>query len=97
MNMYVEWSYAPQFLTLALDGSEWSVLLLRIFPLVPFRKEIGWAPEPVWTLWSLEKSLAPARDRILVIQPVTVLNELFWIYTFIHGSTTMPSHLLLPD
>jgi hypothetical protein len=32
-------------------------LPLRKEPPVPIGKEAGWAPEPVWTLWSREKPL----------------------------------------
>jgi hypothetical protein len=39
-------------------------------PLVPIELEAGWVPEPVWRLWSKEKSLAPARNWTLAIQPI---------------------------
>jgi hypothetical protein len=32
-------------------------------PRVHIEYESGWAPEPVWTLWSREKSLVPAENR----------------------------------
>jgi hypothetical protein len=32
--------------------------------------EAEWIPEPVWTLWSREKSLAPAGTRTPAVQPV---------------------------
>jgi hypothetical protein len=31
-------------------------------PSVPIAKEVGWTPEPVWTLWSREKSLCPCQE-----------------------------------
>jgi hypothetical protein len=39
-------------------------------PLVPTRWEAGWAIEPVWMLWSREKSPAPAGNRTPAIQPI---------------------------
>jgi hypothetical protein len=39
-------------------------------PPVSLRYNSGWAPEPVWTLWNREKSLAPVGNLILPIQPV---------------------------
>jgi hypothetical protein len=30
---------------------------------VPLSMEVGWAAEPVWTLWSREISHAPAENR----------------------------------
>jgi hypothetical protein len=59
---------APPFLTSALDGGEDSASRLGRFtpgkrtPL-PTGYEAEWAPEPVWTLWSTEKSLALAGNR----------------------------------
>jgi hypothetical protein len=38
-------------------------------PPVPIGYEAGWAPEPVWTLWSREKSIAPAGDWTPAAQP----------------------------
>jgi hypothetical protein len=32
-------------------------------PPVPIVEEAGWAPEPVWTLWSKEKCLVPTGNR----------------------------------
>jgi hypothetical protein len=72
---------APTFLTSALDGSEWSALRPGRFtlgeePPVYIGEEVGRAPEPVWTLWRREKSLAPAGIRTSAIQPVTIPVEL---------------------
>jgi hypothetical protein len=39
-------------------------------PPVPIGKEAGWASEPVWTLWSTEKSLVLARNLPPAVQPV---------------------------
>jgi hypothetical protein len=38
-------------------------------PQVPTRYEAGWAPEPVWTLWSTEK-FAPTGNWTPAVQPV---------------------------
>jgi hypothetical protein len=61
------------FLTLALDGSEWSAG--RALPPgkgtpVPIGSEDGWAPEPVWTKRLEEKSSAPIGDQTPIVQPV---------------------------
>jgi hypothetical protein len=37
---------------------------------VPIGQEAEWAPEPVWTLWSREKSFAPAGNRTPAVQTV---------------------------
>jgi hypothetical protein len=39
-------------------------------PSVPTGQEAGWAPEPIWTLWSREKSLSPNGNRNQALQPV---------------------------
>jgi hypothetical protein len=60
------------FSTSALDGGEWSAsrpgraLLPGKGPPVPNVQEAGWAPEPVWTQRSEEKSFATAGDRISI-------------------------------
>jgi hypothetical protein len=46
------------------------ILLSGKMPPVPIEQEAGWAPEPVWMLWSTEKSVAPAGNRISDLQPV---------------------------
>jgi hypothetical protein len=38
--------------------------------LVSIVQEVGWIQEPVWTLWSRDKSFAPAVNPTPVIQPV---------------------------
>jgi hypothetical protein len=37
---------------------------------VPIGYEAGWTPEPVWTLWSAEKSLALDGNQTPADQPV---------------------------
>jgi hypothetical protein len=39
-------------------------------PLVPVVYEAEWDPEPVWMLWSTEKSLSPAWNRTPAVQLV---------------------------
>jgi hypothetical protein len=66
---------APLFLTLELDGGEWSASRLGGFssrgnsPWYPL-----WAPEPVSTLWNREKS-CPCQDSNPG-RPVAILTEL---------------------
>jgi hypothetical protein len=56
------------FTTSALDGGEWlasrpgRALPLGKGPPVSIGQEAGWAPEPVWTQRTEEKSYAPAGD-----------------------------------
>jgi hypothetical protein len=62
----------PSFLTLALDGGEWSVrcpcpFTSRERGLVPTGQEAGWAPEPVWTLWRRDKSSTPENRSMNII------------------------------
>jgi hypothetical protein len=70
---------APPFLTSALDGDEWSSITL--LSLYPRRKRLryplaaGWVREPVWTLWSREKSFDPSGNQALAVQPIAVLAE----------------------
>jgi hypothetical protein len=33
-------------------------------------QEVAWDPEPVWTLWGTDESLALAGNRIMIIQNV---------------------------
>jgi hypothetical protein len=56
------------FLNSALDGGGWSSARPGLFTqgkqlLVPIGYEAGWAPEPVWTLWRGEKSVAPVGNQ----------------------------------
>jgi hypothetical protein len=30
--------------------------------------ETGWAPEPVWTLWSTEEPVSPTMKRLYIMQ-----------------------------
>jgi hypothetical protein len=58
----------PPFLTSVLDGGEWSASRPGRFTSaerspVPNEQEAGWAPDPVWTLWSRETFLAPSGNR----------------------------------
>jgi hypothetical protein len=74
-NYWGNGGIARTFLTSALDGIQWSASRSGLFttkenPLVPTGQEAGWAPEPVWTLWSWEESLAPVGNRIPAVQPV---------------------------
>jgi hypothetical protein len=39
-------------------------------PKVPIELEVLWAPKPVWTLWSKEKSVALGRNRTPAVYPV---------------------------
>jgi hypothetical protein len=36
-------------------------------PIVPTEQEAEWAPEPVWTLWSKEKSLLLPEPGVLIL------------------------------
>jgi hypothetical protein len=63
------------FLTLALDGGEWSASCSPRFtpgkrPLVSIEQEAGWAPEPVSTQRLEEKFSAPVGDRTPDVQSV---------------------------
>jgi hypothetical protein len=64
------------FLTLALEGGDWSAsrpgraLPPRKELPVPSAQEAGWAPEPVWTQRLEEKSSASVGDRTPAVQSV---------------------------
>jgi hypothetical protein len=66
---------APPFFTSAFDGGERSPLRPCRFTLEEIAPgthwiESWWAPEPVWTLWSTDKSLAPAGNQTPAVQSV---------------------------
>jgi hypothetical protein len=55
-NMYSEVEVQLHVLASALDGGEWWISLPGRFipsqkPPVTIGQKVGWAPEPVWTLW----------------------------------------------
>jgi hypothetical protein len=39
-------------------------------PPAPIVQETGWVPEPIWTLWSREKSVTPAKNRIPAVYAI---------------------------
>jgi hypothetical protein len=68
---------APPLLTSALDGGKWSALSPGRFTPgeeAPVRIEYDAEcyPEPVWTLYSREKSISLAGNRNPTVQPVVV-------------------------
>jgi hypothetical protein len=68
----------PPFLSSAQDGGKWSgswpgrfTPRERVPPhAIQIRWDVGWTPQPVWTLWSREKSLASAGNRTSAVQLV---------------------------
>ena len=81
----------------ALDGGDWAAA--RLGRLTPCN-ERGWAPEPVWTLWSREKYLAPAGIRASdsaahVI--VAILTELSRLFFFVARFISTFNFILLAD
>jgi hypothetical protein len=65
-----------------------ATLPLRKESPLPIGKEAGWATELVWMLWSGQKSLAPARNQTLAIQPVTRCNTDGAILAYEYGKYT---------
>jgi hypothetical protein len=49
-----------------------AALPLRKEAPVTIGEEDGWASEPVWTLWSKEKSLRPVEKETPAVQPVAL-------------------------
>jgi hypothetical protein len=39
------------------------------------RREIGWAPHPIWTLWSGEQIFVPSKSRTSALQLVAPLYK----------------------
>jgi hypothetical protein len=73
--MYGSGGIAPSFLTSALDGGQWSASHPGRFTPgegAPAIHCVGdWmGPEPGWTLWTRERSLTPAGNKTLAVQPV---------------------------
>jgi hypothetical protein len=57
-----KWRYISTFLDLSTRWRPTVIFMSLSFtsgkePLVPIRKEVGWDPESVWTLWIREKNL----------------------------------------
>ena len=64
---------APLIHKLSISGDEWSTSHPDHFTpgerdLIPNEYEIGWTPQLVWTLWSRNRSLAPARNQTTLPQ-----------------------------
>jgi hypothetical protein len=83
LSLYTPWRHLGErrcssytFLTLALDGCEWSAsrpgcaLPPRKELPVPIGQEAEWAPELVWTRRLEEESFAPAGDQTPVVQSI---------------------------
>jgi hypothetical protein len=66
-----EWRYRSTILNHG-TISRWvvSFTLRKQNPSVRMRYEAGWAPEPVYTLWSRDKSFASAGNQTPAVQPV---------------------------
>jgi hypothetical protein len=76
MNKYREWRYVSTILDLGIREVSGQLhapaaLLPGKEPPVPIGKKNGWVPNLVWTLWSTEKSLAPAGNRTTAVQHIT--------------------------
>jgi hypothetical protein len=77
MKTWGSTAIAPQFLTLALDGVEWSVshtaLCLRGKSLrYPLDRMLRRPQSRVWTLWSKQKPLVPTENRTRPSNPQLV-------------------------
>jgi hypothetical protein len=53
-----------------------AVLPMGKEPPVHIGMQVGWTPEPVWTLWSREKILSPTGNRTSTVQPIAIVTEL---------------------
>jgi hypothetical protein len=64
-----EWSYCSAILDLD-TRCRWVVSFTLSTALFRAKgsQEAGWAPEPIWTLWSTEKSLAPSGNWTTAVQ-----------------------------
>jgi hypothetical protein len=76
-----EWEYSSTILVLG-SGRRW-VVSFTPQPFTPRQKNpvrtgrnVRWAPEPVWTLCSREKSLVPTGNRTQTVQAVVIPTEL---------------------
>jgi hypothetical protein len=66
MKTYGAWRYR----SIILDQLHtWVTLIPGKEAAVPIG-EVWWSPEPVWTLWRKEKSLALAGNKTPAVQPV---------------------------
>jgi hypothetical protein len=76
--------YLHTFLTLAINGDDWSAPHLRHFALGKehcyIKHEAGWAPELIRMFWRGEKSVAPIGIQIPYLPSDSLLTILTTIY-----------------